>query len=256
MHRQFIDGFFATLKLLREYLPEIVIGGGWVPFLYYRYYVGDRLHMPVLTKDIDFMVKHRLPKTGLKTIDQILTDANLTAEFKTLDTPPIVHYEGKIGGAAVEIEFLTDQTGSNSEVVLEVQKGLHAEALRYVSIITENVLQLTLIDEDFLPAKSELVVQVPTPAAYIFQKGLAFTRRRDKTKAAKDMYYLFDILSGLPQLRSEIETDFGMFSKRHARWFQTFIRNLLNFFDSSDGEGSLYFLMGSGQDNLLKIILI
>ena len=156
MNENFIRGFFSTLAILRSYLSEIVVGGGWAPFLYYRYLVGDKLHAPVLTSDIDLMVKHDVPTLGTKTIDQLLIDAKLTATFKTNDTPPIIHYEGTIKGAAVEIEFLTDQTGSRPDVVLQVQKGLHA---------------------------------------------------------AKDLYYLFDILAGLPQIRDDIDADFYVLSR-------------------------------------------
>ena len=123
MNEDFTRGFFNTLVILRSYLSEIVIGGGWAPFLYYRYLVGDRNHDPVLTSDIDLMVKHQVPTFGSKTIDELLTEANLEAKFKTLDTPPIIHYEGKIEGVDVEIEFLTDQTGSRQDTVLEVQKS-------------------------------------------------------------------------------------------------------------------------------------
>ena len=58
MNDDFTHGFFNTLVILKSYLSEIVIGGGWAPFLYYRYLVGDRYHAPVLTSDIDLMVKH------------------------------------------------------------------------------------------------------------------------------------------------------------------------------------------------------
>jgi hypothetical protein len=142
----------------------------------------------------------------------------------------------------VEIEFLTDQTGSRSDVVLEVRKGLHAEALRYVSIIVENILQVTIDEQEILDDAFPLIVQVPRPAAYIFQKGLAFTRRRDKTKAAKDLYYIFDILAGLPQIRDEITADFGVFSKQKPKWFRTFLGNLRKHFNHVGSEGVILVL--------------
>jgi len=125
-------------------------------------------------------------------------------------------------------------------LVLQVQKGLHAEALRYVSIIVENTLKITIDYALPFDSNAPLVVQVPTPAAYIFQKGLAFTRRRDKQKMAKDLYYIFDILAGLPQIRDDIEAGFAAFSKIHAKWFRTFIGNLRKYFKSVDSEGLLY----------------
>ena len=44
MNEDFTRGFFNTLLILRSYLSEIVITGGWAPFLYYRYLVGNRNH--------------------------------------------------------------------------------------------------------------------------------------------------------------------------------------------------------------------
>jgi len=191
MNEDFTRGFFNTLVILRSYLSEIVIGGGWAPFLYYRYLVGNRNHDPVLTSDIDFVVKHHVPTYGTITIDELLTMAKLEAKFKTLDTPPIIHYEGKIEGADVEIEFLTDQTGSREDIVLEVQKGL------------------------------------------------SFTHRRDKQKASKDLYYIFDILTGLPEIQEIILADFDTFSKKYAGWFKKFLSNLYAYFESPNAEGPL-----------------
>ena len=144
MNDNFIRGFFSTLVILRSYLSEIVVGGGWAPFLYYRYLINDQQHPPVLTSDIDLMVNHNVPAVGDKSIDQLLIDASLEPIFKTRDNPPVIHYEGEIDGVDVEIEFLTDQTGSQSDQVLKVQEGLHAEALRYISIIVENTLSLKI----------------------------------------------------------------------------------------------------------------
>ena len=73
MTEDFTRGLFKTLAVLRPYLPQIVIGGGWVPFLYYRYLAKNREHTPVLTRDIDLMVRHQVPLAGTKTIDEILT---------------------------------------------------------------------------------------------------------------------------------------------------------------------------------------
>ena len=85
----------------------------------------------------------------------------------------------------MEIEFLTDQTGLRPNTVLEVQKGLHAEALRYVSILVENTLELVIDYVGTIQDGPPIIVQVPTPAAYIFQKGLSVTRRRESKRRPK-----------------------------------------------------------------------
>jgi hypothetical protein len=238
MMDDFARGLLKTLAVLRPYLPQIVIGGGWAPFLYYRYLAKNREHTPVLTRDIDFMVGHQVPIVGPQTIDEILTkEAKLTTAFKNLDNPAVIHYEGTIDGVEVEIEFLTDQTGSQEERVLIVQKGLHAEALRYVSIIVENTLLLEIDNAESAQGDGPLIVQVPKPAAYIFQKGLSFPARRDRQKASKDLYYIFDILAKIPDEYIFEGGDFEVLSGKHPAWFNQFISNLSSQFESADAEG-------------------
>ncbi|MGD9214451.1 MAG: GSU2403 family nucleotidyltransferase fold protein [Desulfobacteraceae bacterium] len=240
MTEDFKRGLLKTLAVLRPYHLQIVIGGGWAPFLYYRYLVKNRERTPILTRDIDFMVRHQVPLVGPKTIDEILTkEASLATVFKNLDNPPVIHYEGTIDGIEVEIEFLTDQTGSQEEKVLEVQKGLHAEALRYISIIVENTLLLKIDDSEPAQGDGPLIVQVPKPAAYIFQKGLSFPARRDKQKASKDLYYIFDILAGIPDEYIFEGGVFEVLSSKHSAWFNQFISNLSSQFESTDSEGPI-----------------
>ncbi len=139
----------------------------------------------------------------------------------------------------VEIEFLVDQTGSNPEIVLEVQKGLHAEALRFISIVTENVTEVTIDDAVLAGQSSPLIVKIPTPAAYMFHKGLVFRRRKDPEKKAKDLFYIFDILTGSGQIMPAILDDFDQLSKKYPAWFKTFIENLSLYFETTSSEGVL-----------------
>ncbi len=74
---KFKFGFFKTLVIIREYLPQIVIGGGWVPLIYYHYLVGDKTKNPIRTMDIDLYVKKNVPVIGSRTLDQLLTEAGL-----------------------------------------------------------------------------------------------------------------------------------------------------------------------------------
>jgi predicted nucleotidyltransferase len=235
----FSTGFLRTLWILRDYLHEIIVGGGWAPFLYYRYLLQNRDYEPVRTRDIDFMVKKEVPVVGNKTVDQLLIEAGFEARFKSRDTPPLIHYEGIIEDVEVEIEFLTDQVGSNSEIVLKVQKDLHAEALRFISIIVDNVIEVTVDEPSVIQDPHSLKVKVPTPAAYIFQKGLIFTRRNSAVKMAKDLYYIFDILTGCSDLKPTIMSDFKEFAKTYSPWFKTFLKNLTDFFEATDSEGVL-----------------
>ena len=195
MPEGFKAGFLKTLWILREYLSVIVVGGGWVPFLYYHYLVADKSREPIRTRDIDLLVETRVPVLGGKSVDGLLLEAGFRSVFRSSDRPPVIHYEGTIESEDVEIEFLTDQRGAKEDVVIEVQEGLHAEALRFISIPIEHAIELTIDDFQIGGEHPPFTVKVPSPEAYIFHKGLIFERRKDRRKKAKDLYYIFDILA-------------------------------------------------------------
>lgn len=240
MNDLLVSGFFKTLRILKDYLPVIVIGGGWAPFIYHRYLLGNKSHETIRTRDIDFMVPLNVPVIGHKTVDQVLVEAGFEAVFKSRDIPPIIHYVGNIDNMDVEIEFLADQTGSNTDIVLEVQKGLYAEALRFISIVFDNVTEATVDDAVSVGHPSPLIVKVPTPAAYIFHKGLVFRRRKDPEKKAKDLYYIFDIITGCNQIVPAIMDDFTRLSRKYPTWFKTFIGNLSLYFETISSDGVLW----------------
>jgi hypothetical protein len=244
MPEDFKAGFLKTLWILRDYLPVIVIGGGWVPLLYYHYLLADKSREPVRTRDIDLLVDIQVPVVGDKTVDRLLLEAGFKTKFKSSDTPPVIHYEGTIDGEEVEIEFLTDQRGPREDIVIEVQKGLHAEALRYISIPISHAIEVTI--DDFLIGGEyhPLSVKVPSPEAYIFHKGLIFERRKDKQKKAKDLYYIFDILANCPELKERIIEGLKGFDKEYPSWFSRFMKNLQKNFSDLTADG---ILMIAGQ---------
>ena len=239
MPEDFKTGFLKALWILRDYLSVIVVGGGWVPFLYYHYLVADKSREPIRTRDIDLLVDTHVPVLGGKSVDRLLLEAGFKPVFRSSDTPPVIHYEGTIEGEEVEIEFLTDQRGAKDDVVLEVQEGLHAEALRFISIPITHAIEVTIDDFRIGAEPHPFTVKVPSPEAYIFHKGLIFERRRERQKKAKDLYYIFDILANCPELRERIIKGLNGFEKQYPTWFSSFIRNLQRNFADLTADGIL-----------------
>jgi len=238
MPEDFKAGFLKTLLIIRDYLSEIVIGGGWVPLIYYHYLLADKSREPIRTRDIDFMVNLKLPVIGSKTVDQLLIEAGFKPNFTGQEIPPVMSYEGNIDGHEVEIEFLTGQRGAKEDVVIEVQNGLSAQSLRYVSIPLTYVIEVEIDDIPVVEGSSLLTVKIPSPGAYIFHKGLVFVRRKRQQKKAKDLYYIFDILANCPELRDRIIKELKELKKAFPlKWFRHFIKNLeVNFSNlTSDG---------------------
>jgi Nucleotidyltransferase len=237
MAEDFKKGFLRTLWILRVYLPVIIIGGGWAPLIYYHYLIKDKSKEPMRTRDIDLFVKIRLHIIGDKTIDQLLVESGLQPKFKSNDDPPVIYYQGDIEGENVEIEFLTDKRGAKEDTVIEVQKGLNAVALRFVSIILGNFIEVD-IDDLMIEGKLQpLKINVPSPAAYIFHKGLILDRRKEKAKKAKDLYYIFDILANYTELSESIIDGLKRFEKNYSSWFIRFLHNMENSFLDLNSEG-------------------
>ncbi|RPJ62720.1 MAG: hypothetical protein EHM12_03965, partial [Dehalococcoidia bacterium] len=179
---------YKALNVLKLYLGQIVLVGGWVPVIYRKYgNIGSR-HPSVRTTDIDIAVPRRIPDTELPSLDSLLVEAGYKVEIV-----------GSYGGAVKyelatppsEIEFITPEIGRSGQPSISVQNGLQAQALRYVNILLENTRQIN-IQEKKAAIKITGVVKVPSPAAFIFQKALTLPERR--SKQAKDLYYIFDLI--------------------------------------------------------------
>lgn len=117
------------LRVLQPYLDDIVIAGGWVPYLYAAHGEPSQEAVALKTRDLDLAVPSAIPERG-HTIDQLLTEADFTCERRSLDTPPVTRYVAAHEGDEVEIEFITIARGGELGVRI-VQSGLTAQELRY-----------------------------------------------------------------------------------------------------------------------------
>lgn len=232
---EFKRGFLKTLVVLRDYLPNIVIGGGWVPLIYYHYVLGKTVE-PLMTRDIDLIVPRQVPIVGSKSIDQLLTEAGLKVELIGSGTPPVTCYEGTMDGTDVEVEFLTHWQGRGGQAAARVQAGLTAQRLRYMAVLLDEPL---LVEIPGLALRGgSTTVRVLSPGAYIFNKGLVFPRRTQEAKKAKDLYYIFDILANCPELRDQVVDDLAKMRTGYpSAWFRGFRQNLDISFAGVTSEG-------------------
>lgn len=226
------------LKAVEPYLDDLVIAGGWVPYLYAAQEQPSEEAVGLKTRDLDLAVPRRIPERE-KTIDQLLSEAGFTCQPRSLDTPPVTHYVATHEGDQVEIEFITTARGADPGV-RAVQSGLTAQELRYVDLLLERRWAVPL--DDLSNGELEGHVWVPTPAAFILQKALSHKKRTDPLKEEKDLYYIFYIMDGFrgwhPWIRQELKT---LAASRRA-WLQRGLRGL---------EAAFERLASSGVDALL-----
>src|SRR5665811_830252 len=79
------------LKALELYLDDMVIAGGWVPYLFAAHEQPSAEAVALKTRDLDIAVSRQVPERE-KSIDQLLGEAGFTCEFRSLETPPVTAY--------------------------------------------------------------------------------------------------------------------------------------------------------------------
>jgi hypothetical protein len=221
--------------VLEPYLDDIVIVGGWVPFLYQRYGKIPSRHPVLRTADIDVAVPRSIDERGRSSIDELLSGAGYTTRNYGYEGS-IVKYE--LSSPETEIEFLTPEIGPPGKAALTIQPGLNAQALRYLQILLEHTRKIE-INDTIEDSNMSLAVKVPSPEAFIYQKGLTLRlRRSDTLKISKDLYYIFNLLDSSKELQDSIPAEIRSLRSQYVpRWFSTFKRNLDNYFPESGAEG-------------------
>ena len=100
-----------------------------------------------------------------------------------------------------------------------------AQALPYHNVLLDNPVMLS-VGTEFDPSLTRsLLANVPSPAAFVYVKGLTWERRHDNDKKAKDLAYIVDLLARYPSVRAdvigELPSLFGSYPSRWSRRFRT-----------------------------------
>lgn len=233
--------FFDVIKDLKEYLPDLTVVGGWMPYIYSNFLWKRSIRMPVTTADIDFGVDKPGKQQHSKTIFETLSRLRYTERHPRMDRMfPVVFSKEK-----VPVEFITDPAVD----IEAVEKLVGAE------------IQINKIDKfDFLlkhrcsipiqapQGKGSYALNCPTPAAFVYHKGATFIDRVNKEKQAKDLYYMYFILRYAPDVDAVLK-EISQFSK--AGHFKDVPQNLTKFFEKISSPGCLLVERENGPDELI-----
>lgn len=232
--------FLRTLWVLRDYLPDLVIAGGWAPYIYLRYWLKETEVEPIRTYDLDLAVPRAVPVRRGESIDQRLAGFGFIARLAGDEQPPLCRYVLVEGRQEFIVDFLTRTRGRQQPGAVQVQAGLNATALHYVELLLENKQEVVIQDifQDGTPVR--LIAQVVTPGAYLFQKGLTFSRRGLPAKQAKDLHYIVMLLRDYPALQAAIVEALKDLGYRHPAWFRTFRHHLAQAFGHPDARAVVW----------------
>ncbi len=218
-----ISDFLNSIGPWRKF---IVIGGGFSLFIYKLYLVDPKLkNTPVGTRDIDSLIPRRVPEISTKNIAKHLHEAGFTRLFKDVDIPATEAYVKEIDDLEIEIEFLTDSAARNDKNKNVIIGGVVAQPLSYLTLS----LQMTTEFQTYSGKKGRVV----SPGAWMFHKGLTFTKRKSSSKMLKDLYGIWYVATQLGDFSDQALVEFNMLTKQHVKWFKTLQKNLSDWMDNA-----------------------
>lgn len=218
---QIISEFLHSIGPWREF---VVIGGGFALFIYKLYLADQKLaNPPVATRDIDSLIPRKVPKVSNKNIARHLHEAGFTHVFRDVEIPATESYVKEMDGLEVEIEFLTDSAARNGKNKNVMIGGVVAQPLSYLTLSLQTTTKFR--------THSNEIGQVVSPEAWIFHKGLTFTRRMSSLKSLKDLYGIWYVATQLGDFSDQAFVAFNLLAKRHCKWFETVRKNLNTWLD-------------------------
>lgn len=171
------------------------------------------------------MIPRRVPEISKKNIAKHLNEAGFIHVFKDVDIPATESFVKEIDGVEVEIEFLTDSATRDDKNKNVMIAGVVAQPLSYLTLS----LQTTM---EFRTYSGEMG-KVVSPGAWIFHKGLTFTRRKSASKMLKDLYGIWYVITQLGDFSDQALVEFSFLSQQHPKWFKTFQKQLSNWMNQS-----------------------
>lgn len=158
-----------------------------------------------------------------KNIARYLKEAGFTLIFKDIDIPATESYVKEIDEVEVEIEFLTDAATRDDRNKNVLIAGIVAQPLSYLTLSLQTTMEFQTYSHE--------VGKVVSPGAWIFHKGLTFTRRKSSSKMLKDLYGIWYVTTQLGDFSDEDLFEFGFLAQQHPKWLQTFQKQLFHWMD-------------------------
>lgn len=212
--------------LLSPWNDQLVIGGG-VALVLYDLILSKANAGAVGTTDIDFLIPRKPVKAGDRKISELLVSHGYEPKNKSLDIPSVQSFTKQIEETEIEIEFLTDNKSRNQEdVVVISDAGVHAQSLSYIEMSLNEAMPLKL--------QNGKTIYIVKPEAWVFHKGLTFTKRVSSLKKYKDLYGIWFALTQLSDTSFAIQKALpNLMKNNHPSWSEKFKDNLSEWMNSA-----------------------
>jgi len=223
---------------LADFLPYLVLVGGWVPYIYARYIWKNVPNMAVTTGDIDFGVGAQ-DFDGKDTIASRVQKLGYGERHVSMDRPfpfvPVV--KNAAGDLKAEVEFITDPKVPRKLVNKIVGQEIKINEIQHFSLLLGSIITVKMNGKS---------IRIPTESMFAFHKLLTFVDRENKEKLRKDLYFVFYMLRFSPK-KEQLSDDVVSLIKKQKEGKQV-KANLKEYFSSVDSKGPLFVEQENGPD--------
>ena len=221
------SGFLDTLAVLKDVLPEIIVVGGWCPYLYAHYLWKKSIPEIPTTIDIDLGVLETGSRRFAATVYKKLKSAGYALEriYEGEELPVEFIYQKK--AVKLKVEFITSFETSDDTLNQFLGSELACNRIE--------VFELLLAQTVTVPIKSKnelLAVKMPPPEIFFYHKAITFVMRSEEFKRDKDLFYAYFILKFHPDRAALLMTLAGLKKDEYFSAFRENIREYLSDYSS------------------------
>lgn len=231
--------FFEILKDLKEYLNDLVLVGGWAPYIYSSFLWGNPAAKLITTVDVDFGFGDA--KIYPKTVFETLSALDYTERHPKMDRiyPVVLYKQGKI-----PIDFIT--SSDIKDIIIEkfIGRQININRIDNFNFLLEYIISIDLKNPPYK-------IKCPKPSAFLYHKIATFVDREDEQKKAKDLHYVYFILRFAPDLKT-IFNEVIQYKKKG--YFKDISYNLSNYFERESSPGCLMIEKENGPDEYIDNI--
>ena len=226
---QMENQFMETLVALGEYLNQMVMVGGWCPFLYSEYLWKINVPNILTTTDIDLGVKDAGTKYYKPTVYDVLKRCGYEVDKLYKDEEFPIEFISKKGNTELKIEFITSFYTSDDTLNRFLGRQLSCHRIEAFEILLENTVEIEVVYK-----KRKIKLNLPNPETFMFHKGISFAMRSAEFKRDKDLFYMYFILRYCPD-QEELIKRFRKYE--NTEMWDSFQCNLSEYFDDFTKPG-------------------
>ncbi len=233
--------FFNVLEDISDYLPDLTLVGGWMPYIYSNFLWKTSVRNPVTTVDIDFGVDQTVTGDYSKTIFETLSSLDYKERHLKMDRLfPVVLYKEK-----VPVEFITYPTVDIKAIERMVGQQIQINKIDKFDFLLKHRIPVNIQAKK---KNKSYTLNCPKPPAFLYHKGSTFIDRMNKEKQAKDLYYMYFILRYAP----DIDVILKEVSKYKAKGYLPGVADNINkFFERVSSQGCLMIEEENGDDEYI-----